>query len=384
MTTPVILAHDSTAIAPLVMISRFAKIAFFLLILPVTLGICGWQGWRWWSWASAPVLAEPAATAMESESPEPIEPVVQIQIPPGTPGQQIGDDLEQANLIRSATAWQLWTRWQSLTGKSGGFQAGTYALSPTQSLDEIAEQIWTGSVLELGFTVPEGWNIEQMAAMFEAEGFFPAAEFVAATRFIPGDRFPWLPANMPHLEGFLYPDTYQLPTEQLTPEGVVDVMLQRFEDIALPLYQDQVPRPELTLLEWVSLASIVEKESVVADERHRIAGVFTKRLDIGMRLESDPTVEYGLGIRQTKEQPLTFAQVGTPSPYNTYMNQGIPPTAIASPGLASLEATLNPEDTDYLFFVARYDGTHVFSRTLDEHLAAQDTIRDRVEAEANQ
>ncbi|MGL4883374.1 MAG: endolytic transglycosylase MltG, partial [Waterburya sp.] len=90
---------------------------------------------------------------------------------------------------------------------------------------------------------------------------------------------------------------------------------------------------------------------------------------------SDPTVEYGLGIRQTADQPLTYAQVETPSPYNTYMNVGLTPTPIASPGIASLEATLNPETTDYLFFVARYDGTHVFSETLSEHEAATQEIR---------
>jgi UPF0755 protein len=94
-----------------------------------------------------------------------------------------------------------------------------------------------------------------------------------------------------------------------------------------------------------------------------------------MPLGADPTVEYGLGIVQTKETPLTFAQVGTPSPYNTYLNQGLPPTPIASAGQASLEATLDPAPTDYLFFVARYDGTHVFSRTLAEHETARDNIR---------
>ena len=95
----------------------------------------------------------------------------------------------------------------------------------------------------------------------------------------------------------------------------------------------------------------------------------------GMRLESDPTVEYGLGIRQTADKPLTFAQVGQPNPYNTYRNFGLPPTAIAAPGIASLKATLNPDQTEYLFFVARYDGTHVFSKTLSEHEAATRKIR---------
>ena len=123
------------------------------------------------------------------------------------------------------------------------------------------------------------------------------------------------------------------------------------------------------------MSSIVEKEAVVAEERPTIAGVFTNRLRQNMPLGADPTVEYGLGITQTPDKPLTWAQVGTPSPYNTYINQGLPPTPIASPGMASLEAALSPAKTDYMFFVARYDGTHVFSRTLKEHEGAKQAIR---------
>lgn len=342
------------------------------------LGVCAWQGWSWWSWASAPI------TAAESDAETVAESSIRIEVPPGTPGQQIGRDLETAGLIRSATAWDLWLRWQNISNRSGDFQAGIYELSPNQSLEEIANQIWQGEVLQTSFTVPEGWSINQMAELFEEQGFFSAEEFKAATRQIPYDRYPWLPANLPHLEGFLYPDTYQLANELISPNAFVDQMLSRFEQVALPLYQEGQDQTNLSLLEWVSLASIVEKESVVADERTVIAGVFTNRLREGMRLEADPTVEYALGIRQTVEQPLTFAQVETPSPYNTYVNAGIPPTAIASPGLAALEATLYPADTNYLYFVARYDGTHVFSETLDQHLAAQNAIRDAVEASSSQ
>ena len=150
-------------------------------------------------------------------------------------------------------------------------------------------------------------------------------------------------------------------------------MLTQFQQDALPVYQQA--QTQLSLLEWVTLASIVEKESVVGKERRLIAGVFTARLQRGMRLESDPTVEYALGIKQTADRPLTYKQVGTPAPHNTYVNAGLPPTPIASPGLASLKATLNPESTEYLFFVARYDGTHVFSKTLSEHVAATKRIR---------
>jgi UPF0755 protein len=209
-----------------------------------------------------------------------------------------------------------------------------------------------------------------MSAYFEAQGFFPAKDFMAVASQVPYAQYPWLPSGLPHLEGFLYPDTYQLDGDAVTPEAVIKQMLDRFEQLALPIYQKNQKNTKLDLKEWVTLASIVEKEAVVAGERNRIAGVFTSRLNKGMKLGSDPTVEYALGIRQTKEKPLTFKQVETPSPYNTYVNVGLPPTPIAAPGIASLEATLAPEKTEYLYFMARYDGTHIFSRTQAEHDAA--------------
>ena len=201
---------------------------------------------------------------------------------------------------------------------------------------------------------------------------------MAATQQIPLEDFPWLPNNLPHLEGFLYPDTYQIPTETITPEAIIAVMLSRFESVALPVYE--AAASDFSLLEWVTLASIVEKEAVIADERSEIAAVFNRRLEEGIPLGADPTVEYGLGIRQTPENPLTYAQVQTASPYNTYINVGLTPTPISSPGIASLEASLAPPGTEYLYFVARYDGTHVFSRTLAEHEAAQGAIHDALDA----
>ena len=358
---------------------RISKWSFYLILLPVTLGVCSWQGWLWWSWASAPV-GIPVAAETGASPDGPSDQAIQIQIPQGTSAQQIGQDLKAVGLIRSTTAWSLWARWQQLWERDGSFLAGTYELSPAQPLSDIAEQIWRGEVLERSYTIPEGWSMEQMAAFFEAEGLFAAEEFLAAARVVPRDRYPWLPAQLPFLEGFLYPDTYQL-LEGATPDSIIAQMLDRFEQIALPLYEAQRQQTPYSLLEWVSLASLVEKEAVVPVERGAIASVFARRLREGMALGADPTVEYALGIQQTPEQPLTLREVNTPSPYNTYINPGLPPTPIASPGLASLEASLNPTDTEYLYFVARYDGTHVFSRTLAEHETAQASIQDELAAQ---
>jgi UPF0755 protein len=354
------------------------KVSLFLLTLVAAVGVGAWQAKSWWTAQSAPMAAD-AQIATKGA------PRVIVQIPAGTSTAEIGQKLVQSGVIRSAQAWQVWAKWLAFQKTPGGFQAGSYELSPTASLPEIAQKIWTGDVVTRSFTIPEGWNIRQMAAYFEQQGFFPAQAFVNATTQVSAQPYPWLPPNTPHLEGYLYPDTYQLVVgEAVTPQQVVKLMLDRFQQLAIPAYQKQQGNTALTLAQWVTLASIVEKEAVIPQERPRIAGVFTNRLRQNISLGSDPTVEYGLGVQQTKEQPLTLAQVRQPSPYNTYINAGLPPTPIASPGIASLQATLAPEATDYIYFVAKYDGTHVFSRTLGEHETAQNQIREKVDAQASQ
>jgi UPF0755 protein len=374
-------------------LSQITKGAFYLLLFPAVLGVCGWQGWSWWSWASAPVAeaaatsspqpastASPSAASSNATSPAAANQPIQIEIPDGATAEQIGQDLQAAGLIRSLSAWNLWTKLQTVQNREGSFQAGVYELSPTEPMATIANQIWQGQVMQRSFTIPEGWSMQQMADYFAEQGLFSQAEFLAAVKQIPRDQFPWLPEGIPHLEGFLYPDTYKF-AGTLTPQLAIEQMLTQFQDLALPIYEQGKSSTPYSLLEWVTLSSIVEKEAVIADERPQIASVFAKRLREGMQLGADPTVEYALGIRQTPDQPLTWEQVDTPSPYNTYQNTGLPPTPISSPGVASLQASLNPGDTEYLYFVARYDGTHVFSKTLAEHEAAQNKIHDGREAQ---
>ncbi|MGB3491331.1 MAG: endolytic transglycosylase MltG [Elainellaceae cyanobacterium] len=374
--------------------ARAAKWLFYLLVLPSALVLSGWQGWLWWSWAIAPTQSSVLENSPESDdgisnanrsaaSSENPEPTIQIDIPAGTAARQIGQDLESAGLINSTVAWNVWTRWQTLRDRQGGFLAGTYVISPTESMMAIANRIWLGDVAENSFTVPEGWAMADIAASLEAQGIMEASEFLQATQRVSGTKYTWLPVEVfesggANLEGFLYPDTYQVTTE-VTPEQLVEQMLDRFAQLALPIYDAQ--NSPYSLLEWVTLASIVEKETVVEEERPTIAGVFARRLEEGIPLGADPTVEYALGIRQTPENPLTFADVRADSPYNTYRYAGLPPGPISNPGLRSLEESLNPPDTEFLYFVARYDGTHVFSRTLAEHEAAQTAIRSEIDSQ---
>ena len=347
--------------------AKKAKFPVFRSLLVLILGLGVWQSWSWWQRVTAPILVNEKTNTLRTKP-------TQFTVSPGTPGQQIGRELAKAGLIRSADAWKLWIWWKQKQEPQGGFKAGTYLIFPQDSLPAIASKIWRGELMQTTFTIPEGWSIREMANYFESIGYFSADDFMAAASQIPYDKYPWLPDNLPHLEGFLYPDTYKITSDRINnPQAIIEVMLAQFQQDALPVYQQA--QTQLSLLEWVTLASIVEKESVVSEERRLIAGVFTARLQRGMKLESDPTVEYALGIKQTADRPLTYKQVDTPAPHNTYVNPGLPPTPIASPGVASLKATLNPESTEYLFFVARYDGTHVFSKTLADHVMATKQIR---------
>lgn len=350
---------------------KTSKNSVYPLLILIFLSLGLWQGWSWWSWANSP--PQPGSVSSREDG------GISLKIPSGSTGQQIGQDLQATGLIRSTFAWDLWTRWLRFTDRQGGFKAGTYQISPGQSMSAIADKIWRGEVIQRSYTIPEGWSLQEMAVYFESQGFFPAQDFLSAVTEIPLGQYPWLPSNLPHLEGFLYPDTYQIHGDEITPNAIIQQMLNRFEQIALPVYQKKQNTTQFNLKDWVTFASIVEKEAVVSSERKLIAGVFAKRLREGMNLASDPTVEYALGIRQTVDKPLTFAQVKTPSPYNTYANPGLPPTPIAAPGLASLEASLDPEPTDYLYFVARYDGTHIFSRTATEHEAAIAEVTKKLE-----
>jgi UPF0755 protein len=347
-------------------LNRVPKLLLGVSAVVLTFSISAGLGSLWWANATAPTRSRSG--------------VVTIQVPEGASADSIGQQLQQAGLIHSVMAWKLWARLAAVKQGQGSFQTGTYELSPQSSLDELAKTIWAGRVKQATFTIPEGWSLKQMGAYFEKEGWFSADAFLKATQQVPRDRFPWLPEDLPMVEGFLFPDTYQVPVEGRSPNAVITTMLKHFETQALPLYQKRQGSSNLSLKDWVTLSSIVEKEAVVAQERPLIAGVFWNRIRIGMTLGSDPTVEYGLGIRQTQDKPLTLAQVHQQSPYNTYINAGLPPTPIASPGSASLKAVLAPEQTESLYFVARYDGTHVFSKSLGDHERAQGTIRDQQDA----
>jgi UPF0755 protein len=284
-----------------------------------------------------------------------------VLIRPGMALPAIARELEQKGVIRSAPALLLAAR---LNGHMGAARAGEFLLSSGWPAQEVLRVITTTSGILHKVVVREGLPWWAAAKLFEAENLTDGASFEQATKnatllqkySIPGDS----------AEGFLFPETYQLSRGQAdNGTAVVEAMLKEFDHQAKKLWPQGPPPPD-ELRRVVILASLVERETGDASERPRIAGVFLNRLKLGMRLQCDPTVIYGLGPSFDGDLKRSHLEDAS-NPYNTYAHAGLPPGPICSPGLASLQAALNPETHDYLYFVARGDGTHQFSATLDEH-----------------
>jgi UPF0755 protein len=249
-------------------------------------------------------------------------------------------------------------------GKAQSIRAGEFLLVTGWSAERILEELTTSPGLLSRVQVREGLTWWETAQAVAASGAAKADEFRAAV-FDPAllER-EHIPGDSP--EGFLFPETY-LVTKSATDNGRVlaEAMFKEFWKNARKVWPDQVPAPA-ELLRVVTLASLVEKESGDLSERARIAGVFVNRLRLGMRLQSDPTTIYGLGPDFDGDLKRAHLEDGA-NPYNTYRLAGLPPGPICSPGLVSLQAAANPETHDYLYFVAKGDGTHFFSKSLEEH-----------------
>lgn len=282
--------------------------------------------------------------------------------------------LHKRRVVRNRFAFALVARAMGATDR---IKPGTYALSPGQSPFEIVRWLMEGQGQVLRLTVPEGYSVGKIAQLLDTKGLARGAVFQALAsepqRF--RDRHPWL-RDLPaggSLEGFLFPDTYMFSEARIDEAVLIDRMLERFEAVIRPEYR-RAEAPAMSLYQALTLASIIELEAVRPQERPLISGVFQNRLRIGMRLGSDPTVEYALGRHQGRKG-LSFKDIRIDSPYNTYRYAGLPPGPIANPGLASFKAALHPQETDYLYFVAKGDGTHAFTRTYEDHLAAQRRLR---------
>jgi UPF0755 protein len=284
-----------------------------------------------------------------------------FEVPRGASLQTIAERLEVAGLVRNADAVGILARYRGLENT---LQAGEYRLSPASTPDEILDALATGRVATYEVAVPEGFTAAKIAERLEAADLGNAEEFLAWVRDPASTGAHGVEGTS--LEGYLFPETYRLP-RGFGPRETAAVFVDQF----LEVWRELEPRARernLSMNEVVTLASIVEKETGIPEERALIAAVFLNRLKRGMRLETDPTVIYGI---PDFDGNLRRSDLEDPdNPYNTYHIAGLPPGPIASPGRDALLAVVEPADVDYLYFVSRNDGTHHFSRTYREHLRA--------------
>lgn len=321
-----------------------------------------------------------------SGDPTPVTFVVEL----GETAAGVAARLEEQGLVVNG---EVFRRFMTYHGLDVSLEAGIYSLRPNMTMHEIAEALQHGSAATVTVTIPEGWRAEQTAWFLEQQGLVRSDDFMGHVRTA-DYNYPWLADRPPgaSLEGFLFPDTYQLPAET-SAAAVVELMLATFDARAAPEIEGRLAgktlfdvalgdyRP-MTVYDVVTLASIVEREAVVAEERPVIASVYHNRIDpayvneTALRLSSDPTVQYAKGYDPETgnwwSPMLPGEGLTLESPYNTFKVQGLPPGPICSPGVASILAVLNPMQTDYLYFHAIGDGSHVFASTLEEHLQNQE------------
>ncbi len=288
-----------------------------------------------------------------------------VELPPGTPAQTMAGDLERAGVIRSKYAFLLLRVW-----KGGRLKAGEYRFADAASAKTVYARIARGDVYTRALTIPEGYNLFDVANAVQAAGLGPAAEFVAAARAHAELIARWSPGAT-SLEGYLYPDTY-LFGHTTTPLQILQAMVRRFGVQATKL---GLQSPEMCagvcppVSYTVLLASLVEKEVRFDDERRMAAGVFVNRLKKGMPLQTDPTVIYAALIAGRWRGTIYRSDLQFESPYNTYRHTGLPPGPICSPGAAALRAALHPAVTRNLYFVADRTGHTQFSEDLRGHAA---------------
>jgi len=299
-----------------------------------------------------------------------------FEVVAGESATDVADGLQAAGLISDTTLFRYYLRYYGLDSQ---LEAGIYHLSATMTIPEIALVLTNAASSDIEFRITEGWRREQIADAVDAnlELTFSGADFLAATG--PGAAVPeTIASELPpgaSLEGFLFPDTYRLPQNAVA-DDLVQRMLANFEERVTPQMRADAETGGLTLYQAVTLASIVERETAVPDERPLVAGVYLNRLAIGMNLQADPTVQYAMGYQPDTGQwwNLTLTQDDyqtVDSPYNTYLYPGLPPGPIANPSLGAIEAVIYPAQTDYLFFRAACDGggRHSFAVTFEEHIA---------------
>jgi UPF0755 protein len=371
---------------------RFLSWIFTLAILGglcLGIGLLGWGLWNLPNWAASqygPASAQlgslqriylSAQLLRQSEDlmlpADPLGDEQAFVVELGEPLASITGRLRAGGLIRDAEALRDYLVY---AGLDTTLQAGEYQLSPRLSALEIAQALQDATPDEVTFNILPGWRMEEIAIALPSSGlnFSPEAFMLAASTIPPGNP---LQAELPDgagLEGFLFPDSYKIP-RAINPETFVNLLVDNFRaNLSVDLRQG-FARQKLNLYEAVVLASIVQREAIIEDEMPQIASVFLNRLAAGMKLDADPTVQFAIGYNPAQgtwwTNPLSREDLQTNSPYNTYLNWGVPPGPISNPGLKALQAVAYPAQTPYYFFRASCDGSgrHSFAESFEQHVA---------------
>ena len=295
---------------------------------------------------------------------------ISVEIPEGTYASGVGEILEEKGVITSALKFKLYLRFSKFDGT---MKAGNYTLSPSMDFDTIIEKLVSNEVNDLTVTIPEGLTYEQTAMKLAEQGAGSYEGFIRAIELDMYD-YSWIRGNS--LEGYLMPDTYSIPVGS-SEHDIIDMMLQNFEKQVVSLYEetDNKITKNYNLNEIATVASIIERECKVDDERRLVSSVIYNRIDNNIMLQMCSTVQY-LILKETGEvkEVLYYDDLNIDSPYNTYIHYGLPPAPICSPGLACFKAALKPKKTDYLYFVlsADLDGTSKFTSDYNEFLKYKD------------
>ncbi len=337
-------------------------VAIVAIALVLILGIVGLIGYNYVNTALKPV--DPDATK-----------TIAVEVPIGSGLSSISTLLEEKGLIKDARVFKYYAKFKN----ESQFQAGKYDLSQSMTLDELIKSLKTGKVYRtpvFAMTIPEGLTLEQIGNIVEKKTPYTQKEFmdlVTSDTFVQQMKAKYpelvtdavLADNIRYdLEGYLFPATYSYFEEKPTLESIVDEMVGAMDKV-VKNYSDALTEKQMSVHQLITFASLLEEEATAQTDRETIASVFYNRINQGMPLQTDPTVLYALGSHKDR---VLYKDLEVDNAYNTYKNKGLPPGPIAGAGKTSIEAVLNPSETDYLFFLADKQGVNHFSKTYDEHL----------------
>ena len=287
---------------------------------------------------------------------------IHIKIRAGMSTSEIADQLAEKNIISSSLKFRIVSRLRDYDDK---MKPGTYVFSENMEDEEVFEKILNGEKFVVTFTIPEGFGVKEIANRLYDLDIVDKKDFLdEAKNFQPYDYMKKQKNVFYSAEGFLFPDTYTIETDYSV-EEILNLMAKNFDERLSEEMRKKAEEKNLTIYELITLASIVEKEVKFDEDRAIVAQVFFKRLQLNMPLQTDATLQY---LMDTPKEDVSIEDTKIDSPYNTYQHAGLPPGPIANPGLESIEAVLNPADTNYLYFVADRDGHNHYSDTYEEHM----------------